>query len=720
MAESNLDLVVADGRGVVADLGASLLVATVLAGLGRWPTAGRLVAAVIAGLWSLVHFANYEHIKALGSVVNPANAGYVADWTFLFGSVLGATHPVLIVVITALSMVATFFAVNTVRRREALRLLLVMVPLMFVTVLVPTTDRVAGWRQTDPVSIQLSRLIRRSPPTENLGRLAWSRLVEQDLQGIPRVAHGPAVRNVLLVILEGASGAFLPSLRDRHGARSSITMPGLDRIARQGLAYASFVSTQRQTNRGEYALLCGDYPKLTSAEAKMSELAGTGPIECLPRVLSRSGFSTVYLQAAPLPFMLKDQFMAQSGFDRVLGNAWFESARYRNHWGIDDQTLFEGGLGVIRELDSRDQPWFLTLLTVGTHHRYSVPPDFQGRYAPGTQEWAFEYLDQAVTSFVSELESAGILDDTLVLITSDESQATVTGGPDLDNMRSQAWGFLIALTPARERGIVDEIFTQADLPQSVVDVAQEEPFRYRFSGRSVFRVYRTPRPVFWGNTHLRMVAGLAPPGDLTICGEDLRKCSTSQVEGYRVFAPQLETRESTQDEIEWLRGAVAGSQVSQIPESRRQVPLIGLGNHPVLTDFGEQYLFGGQFLSVPPHARIDVEILAALHGNSGWLEFAHNFVVERRPVLAWTGKIRVGETLRLEYTVGTECPLADIESRMWITSSEGEDLVLRFSSASLSTEVLARSQSVPETGLKILEINRSPVGEFSQVESSIE
>lgn len=704
MAEADLTPAPADGRGILTDLGTALFVAAALAALSRVPAAGKWVGAAIAGLWSLIHFANYEHIRELGSVVNPANARYLADETFLFGSVFAATHPVALIVVTVLAVVSATVAVGSGRSRGAWKQLVAAVVVTILSVLLPMAEDIASWRQTGPFTIHMPRLSEGGIPRE----LGPGVLAERDLDGPPRLAAGPRPRNVLLVILEGTSGAFLPSLRERHGARSSISMPGLDEIAQRGFAYSSFISTQRQTNRGEYAVLCGEYPKLTSAEARMSELAGVGPLPCLPRALLELGFATAYLQAAPLPFMFKDQFMPQAGFDRVHGNAWFEGAHHRNHWGVDDRTLFEGALELIAELEEGSQPWFLTLLTVGTHHRYSVPPDFRGRHEPGSQEWAFEYLDRAVTSFVSQLESLGVLDDTLVLITSDESQAMEVGGSDHLNVRLQAWGFLIALLPTREHAVVDEIFTQADVPISVLDLLDRDIGSYRFSGRSVFRRYKRPRPVFWGNTHLRMVAGLTATGLLTVCSEDLARCTTSKVEGGRLFHPELEARASTSKATGWLQSAVARSLESPAGELRRRVALIGPGTHPVLAASGEQYLFGGQFITVPRHSRIDVEIGAELHGTSGWIEFTHNFVVDRRPVLAWSERIQVGETLQLEYTVGTEHRLEDVESRMWVTSSDGVDLSLTFSSAALSVEVLGPSQPVPDTALHTLQISGRP------------
>jgi len=159
---------------------------------------------------------------------------------------------------------------------------------------------------------------------------------------------------VLLVILEGVSGAYLQSLREPHGISSSTDMPELDRIARMGLRYSTFIATQRQTNRGEFAILCGDYPKLITAEAKMTELVGKGSIDCLPAALRDAGYSTTYLQAAPLPFMMKDQFMPLAGFEQVHGDRWFKHSYHRNHWGVDDRH-FLNPVWISSEVSTREQ-----------------------------------------------------------------------------------------------------------------------------------------------------------------------------------------------------------------------------------------------------------------------------------------------------------------------------------------------------------------------------
>ena len=75
----------------------------------------------------------------------------------------------------------------------------------------------------------------------------------------------------MLIILEGASGAYLPSIAKADGIDAVYSMDKLDAIGKEGIAYNRFVVHQRNTNRGTYSLLCGDYPKLTRSISKFNE-----------------------------------------------------------------------------------------------------------------------------------------------------------------------------------------------------------------------------------------------------------------------------------------------------------------------------------------------------------------------------------------------------------------------------------------------------------------
>lgn len=705
--DSALSPGIEDGLGFIADAATCLLFAAGLAATSRLPRFGRWIGAVLTALWSLAHFANFEHIRELGSIIDLTYAGYLADEAFLRGSALAPTHPVLLLVTTAGTTALAAWALSQDRRYRVWPVALAGAGAILMAALLPQSQEAATWRQNDLFVRQALRLISHPISTEFTDQPRPGGLSPRDLTGVS-ITSAPRARNVLLVILEGVSGAYLPSLREPHGISSPITMPRLDQIAKGGLSYAAFIATQRQTNRGEYAILCGDYPRLITAEAKMTALVGKGPIDCLPAALRDAGYSTNYLQAAPLPFMMKDQFMPQTGFERVLGDDWFDEAYNRNHWGVDDRTFFESSLELIAELDSAPAPWFLTLLTVGTHHRYNVPEDFAGESDKGSPEWAFEYLDLAVAEFITRLEETGVLDDTLVLLTSDESQATEAGAADARNMLMQGWGFLVALLPSPETAAVDQVFTQPDLPISILDYLQMDSLRPDWTGRSVFRRYDRGRDVYWGNTYLGMVAGLSPDLDLTVCTEDFATCGVSRMRPGALFSAGNAMRQATPEEHNRLREIARQSLAtySERPD-QRNLTLISKGKQPVIRTSGQQYVFGGQFLTLPPHSETDVEIVVTLDGRSGWIEFAHNFLVARQPHHVWSERLEVGDTLKLRYTVGAETVLDEAECRLWVTDFEGEDLALDFEKASLDVTVLPASSPPASSRVHTYEIARA-------------
>jgi hypothetical protein len=511
-------------------------------------------------------------------------------------------------------------------------------------------------------------------------------VAELDLNGAPLVDPLPPSSNVLLVILEGVSGSYLPSIRSHHGVTHRISMPELEAIAGRGLAWSTFVVHQRQTNRGEYALLCGDYPKLLTSEPRMTELAGLPRLLCLPAILGEQGFATVYQQAAPMAFMSKDQFMPTSGFAQSFGDTSFGRAYNRNQWGIDDRAFFEQSVEKVKELRQGSKPWFLTLLNVGTHHPFNAPPDFEGSHAPGSAGWAMEYLDLAVGDFVRRLESLGVLDDTLVIIVNDESRDIVAGASDIENSLRQAWGVLIVLHPSGVTGVIHEPAMQLDLPVSILDALGLSDRCIGLGGRSIFRSYDTSRQLLWGNTHLRLVGGLSETGQLGVCAESLAPCVAADFLT-TLFSPNLKFSPIEPENLQWLiRGAEASLGTYTAERPRQEFLLIEPVSIPVMTAVDEQFIFGGQFLTIPARVRSDVEIEVDLVGDSGSLEFHHDLIVGRSQAYHRRGALNVGETLKIRYSVFTEIPLDAVESRFWIEKIQGRALALDFSVASVRME----------------------------------
>jgi hypothetical protein len=311
-----------------------------------------------------------------------------------------------------------------------------------------------------------------------------------DLDGTPLLAKGTA-KNVLIVTLEGMPGLYYPEIRKAMGVDyHKVSMDRLAKSTRDAMLIPDYTDHSHQTIRGLYALLCGDFSKQSWDTPKAVELYGNPERakECLPAQMAAHGWNTNFLQGAGLSFMGKDRFMPMIGFQEVHGNEWFKEANpYPFEWGVIDSVFFRGAREYIAGLQQKHHPWMLTLLTVGTHQPYAVPDSVVANY-PDRRSATVDLLDQAVAQFIDGLRQDGVLKDTLVIVTSDESHGSEIG----DWVSS--WGLGIVLAP--EAGQLPRLkqggYGMVDGEVSVLDYLGL-PIPAQVIGRSLFRNYATPR-----------------------------------------------------------------------------------------------------------------------------------------------------------------------------------------------------------------------------------
>ena len=331
-------------------------------------------------------------------------------------------------------------------------------------------------------------------------------MLKRDLSGTSLLQSQGKVHNVLVIVLEGIPGLYVKVARDHivpELQEAPVLMPRLSEWANRGMVTPDFIVHNHQTIRGLYALLCSDYDKLTNATPKAYELQNAVGMaeQCLPAQLARAGFTTHFLQGAGLGFMGKDRLMPAIGFQEVHGSEWFTGKpAVKFGWGADDKTFFEGAARYVDALQKNavnnnvvpaevaiNSPWFLTLLTVGTHQPYAVPKSYAKKFVD-RRDAAVAYLDDAVGQFLDTLKKRGVLDNTLVIITSDESH-----GGDLADWVS-TWGLNIVLAPGKHGlpAVNGGRFALMDTSLSVLDYLGL-PAHISTNGRSVFRDYKLPR-----------------------------------------------------------------------------------------------------------------------------------------------------------------------------------------------------------------------------------
>ena len=686
LSEKRLALAPADLRGFLADTSVALLVvgaAGFFLASGRWWGRVAGLGVLLSIVW--VSFAMYEFISVFDSLYALSHAGFLADSTFVGGSVRHARHPVLLAVLTAAATAAALWA-RAPGKRWWRGWGLAFAACVLGQLVIPTSHTYDEWRQRHAIQANLSIL----PASAGVGPASIRAEVREVLRGNLRGERWagplPDRPNVLLIMIEAASGAYLPSVAAAEGVQSAITMPKLDALARRHILLTRVVSHQRQTNRGEYAILCGDYPKLLTDQSKMSEQVYGAARRCLPAVLRDEGYVTAYIQSAPLGFMLKDQFMKKAGFEELVGDPWFERSYARTDWGVDDKAFFEQALGRLVELHEADRPFFATLLTVGTHHPFTFPDTAVWEGARSRQERAFRWADDALAQFLTELEERGVLRDTVVIITSDESTGLVQSASATQRLLSQSWSFVVVMLPEPEAKRIDTLYAHVDAALSVTDLLGMEPRERNFTGRSWFREYTTPRRLFAGNTYARRVIMWEPSGTAVVCDESFRDCARWVPEADLPFGPKRQSEPASPRERQLV------TEVARLTRSGRGdmteagvIDLLTEDSVSVRAVGGKKLLIGGQYLRVPAGTILRVDLDLEVSGDQATIDFHQDvFLGGYEKFLRKGVQVREGERWRLSYELGVPHDASQLVIQLYATTVSGDVALIQFHEARLS------------------------------------
>jgi len=480
----------AEPAGLLSDICAGLVIFVLVRQSPRWLRAGFLL------LWSLFQAVSQELLAAVQRLPSWQDVHYLFDPTFVENTTAGfhLAAPVFVIFIGFSTIVASLIPLKPAGRTHLMvglvsGLLLFVIQGRINTVYdmqsIASRYNPLHWFITDAVSKPFSPHVR-EPAVAELPKT----LRELDLEGKALLTKGKA-KNVLIVTLEGISGIYIPEIREKMQVPGGIyQMEGLADNIRDAMLVPDFVTHSHQTIRGLYAIHCGDFSKFSYEMPKAMELQ-THPeraAECLPAQMAARGWETHYLQGAGLQFMNKDRAMPAMGFQEVHGVEWFTDRSQTDFiWGTTDEDFFRGARKYINTLQKKDKPWLLSLLTVATHQPFAAS-DEQARNYGSRKIATVALLDDAVSWFIQGLREDGVLNDTLVIITSDESH----GAEGADWYSS--WGFVAIFAPEQQLlpRIKEGTYGLVDIEASVLDYLGL-PMPPSIIGRSLFRDYNKPR-----------------------------------------------------------------------------------------------------------------------------------------------------------------------------------------------------------------------------------
>jgi len=294
--------------------------------------------------------------------------------------------------------------------------------------------------------------------------------------------------NVLLIFIEGLDRRYLG--RTIEGIRVT---PFLDRLRADSVFIEHFFSNGVQTSRGLFASFCSYYPRQGTSAMKTRY---THDYLCLPSLLRRGGYWTEVVISQHRDLNRLQLFMARNGLHQLLDESDFPAGAERLGLGITDGALFDLLGERIEALQRAGRPFFLSTLTLGMHHPFTVPrvhPEVRALQSePDGYVAALRYLDVEFERMFMSLLRAGLLKNTVVLILGDHGRHEPVGRTEVEK---QVGHFTVPLfiwldeslrTPQTYRPrTVSGVASQVDLAPTILAVNGLTPHISPFLGREL-------------------------------------------------------------------------------------------------------------------------------------------------------------------------------------------------------------------------------------------
>ncbi|MEM7411858.1 MAG: sulfatase-like hydrolase/transferase [Myxococcota bacterium] len=234
-------------------------------------------------------------------------------------------------------------------------------------------------------------------------------------------ARNPNYRNLLWITVDtlrtDAVGAY--------GADPSPT-PTLDRLAREGVVFEQVTTSSPSTLPSHASMLTGLHPFGHGVRANSGyQLAASHTT--LAEALQGAGHVT---QAEIAILVMERRKGLAQGFTGYrdpnasdVAHKQRHAAGARSGHTVDERDADDIARHAVRFLEARrDDPFFLWLHFYDPHAPYDAPPRFAAKF-PGVPYHAeVAFTDAAVGRVIATLESQGLRDTTLVMVTSDHGE----------------------------------------------------------------------------------------------------------------------------------------------------------------------------------------------------------------------------------------------------------------------------------------------------------
>jgi len=227
-------------------------------------------------------------------------------------------------------------------------------------------------------------------------------------------------KNVVLIIFEGLSKEHIGCLNKNleNGNYRGFT-PFLDSIIKKSLVFENAFANGKKSIEGIPAIISG-IPTLMNTPYISSMFAGN-KINSIPSLLKEKGYTTSFYHGGKNGTMHFDSYCKLAGIDNYYGKSEYNNdADFDGNWGIWDEEFLQYSA---QNINKGKQPFFASIFTLSSHHPYSVPEKYKGKFPKGKlkiQE-SIAYADFALKRFFLTASKMAWYNNSLFVITADHT-----------------------------------------------------------------------------------------------------------------------------------------------------------------------------------------------------------------------------------------------------------------------------------------------------------
>jgi phosphoglycerol transferase MdoB-like AlkP superfamily enzyme len=313
----------------------------------------------------------------------------------------------------------------------------------------------------------------------------------------------PKNTNVILIQVESLDAKII----DYRQQGKQIT-PFLNDLKEEGLYFENFYAQKVNGSfDADLSTLTSLYPVNRSYVFRDIDLSR---FHSLPLLLKKRGYQTLAFHNNDRDFFNRAEAYPDLGFDHFYSQRNFRENIFpvpkERGLGINDYDFFDASTDLIKEAAQKEKPFFAYFISLTSHTPFNFfPQNAVENFAEVDNNLVHNYfksvsfLDKSLENFISKLEKAEIMDNTLLVIYSDHESEIKTleyeSARDFTLWRNVKTPYHIPLFinhPQLKKEIYEREGTTTDIAPTILDLLGYQELPQQFVGKSLFLEQEDP------------------------------------------------------------------------------------------------------------------------------------------------------------------------------------------------------------------------------------